>query len=103
MRAVYAERHQLVTDGLRRRFAGHLEVIPSAIGLHVTATARVLSAGQIDEVVSRAAAAGVEAQALAPFGVSAPGPPGLVVGYGAIPTERIAEGLGRLRRCFDDS
>jgi DNA-binding transcriptional MocR family regulator len=29
-------------------------------------------------------------------------PPGLVLGYGAIPTDRIDEGLDRLRRCFED-
>src|SRR6266536_1041402 len=102
MRTVYAERHQLVTDGLRRQFAGHLEVIPSAIGLHLAATARTLTTAQIEEALSRAAITGVDAQPLAPFGLSAPGPPGLVIGYGAIPTDRIPEGLHRLRLCFDD-
>ena len=102
MRTVYAERHQLVTDGLRRQFAGHLEVIPSAIGLHLAATARTLTTAQIEEALSRAATTGVDAQPLAPFGLSAPGPPGLVIGYGAIPTDRIPEGLHRLRLCFDD-
>jgi GntR family transcriptional regulator/MocR family aminotransferase len=36
------------------------------------------------------------------YGVDAPTRPGLVLGYGAIPTERLDEGLRRLRRCFDD-
>jgi GntR family transcriptional regulator / MocR family aminotransferase len=102
MRGVYQERHRLVVDGLRRRFADHMEVIPSAVGLHVTATARTLSAGQVDEVLLRASAAGVEVRALSGYGPSTPGPPGLVVGYGAIPAERIPEGLRQLRRCFDD-
>jgi GntR family transcriptional regulator / MocR family aminotransferase len=101
MRAVYQERHQLVTDGLRHRFADHLEVVPSAAGLHVAATARSLSAGQLEDVARLASAAGVEVQLLSHFGVGMPGPPGLIVGFGAIPTERIAEGLRRLRRCFE--
>jgi DNA-binding transcriptional MocR family regulator len=36
------------------------------------------------------------------YGVDTPAPPGLVLGYGAIPTDRIDEGLDRLRRCFED-
>jgi GntR family transcriptional regulator / MocR family aminotransferase len=39
---------------------------------------------------------------LAMYGVGTQAPTGLVVGYGAIQTERIGEGLRRLRRCFDD-
>ena len=101
MRAVYQERHRLVVDGLRRRFVEHLEVIPSAAGVHVTATACGLSAGQLGELVRRASAAGVEVQPLSMYGAAAPGPPGLVVGYGAIPAERIAAGLHCLRRCLD--
>jgi GntR family transcriptional regulator/MocR family aminotransferase len=102
MRPVYAERHWLVADGLRHWFSGHLEVIPSSTGLHIAANALNLSAVDIDEVLRRASAAGVEAQPLAAFGVSAAGPPGLVLGYGAIPAERIPEGLRRLRRCFGE-
>jgi len=101
MRAVYQERHLLVVDGLRRQFATHLEVIPSAAGLHVTATACSLSAGQLGELLRCASVAGVEVQPLSMYGTAAPGPPGLVVGYGAIPAERIAAGLHRLRRCLD--
>ena len=44
--------------------------------------------------------AGVAVQELSRFGVDAPGPPGLVLGYGAIPTARIEDGLQRLRSCF---
>jgi GntR family transcriptional regulator/MocR family aminotransferase len=102
MRHVYAERHQRVVDGLRAELAEHLEVIPSSAGLHVAATARRASAAEIDAVLERASAAGVEVLPLSMYGMRAPGPPGLVVGYGAIATERIEEGLRRLRRCFDD-
>jgi len=36
------------------------------------------------------------------YGVDRPTRPGVVVGYGAIPTDRLDEGLRRLRGCFPD-
>jgi GntR family transcriptional regulator/MocR family aminotransferase len=102
MRHVYQARHQQVVAALTRRFADHLEVIPSVAGLHVTATARSLPADRIDAVLRRASAAGVEVLPLSMYRVDGPPRSGLVVGYGAIPTERIDEGMRRLRRCFDD-
>ena len=101
MRHVYQARHQQVVGALTHRFADHLEVIPSVAGLHVTATARFLPADRIDAVLRRASAAGVEVLPLAMYRVDGPPRSGLVVGYGAIPTERIDEGLRRLRRCLD--
>jgi GntR family transcriptional regulator / MocR family aminotransferase len=98
---VYEVRHEMIADALSQDFADHLEVVPSDVGLHVTAVARVASADEIASVVRRAFDAGVAAQELSRFGVSASARPGLVIGYGAIPTERIAEGLRRLRGCFD--
>ena len=103
MRAVYQQRHRRIVHALTHEFARHLEVVPSVVGLHVTAMARTATAEAIGEVVRRASAAGVEVQPLSMFGVGTQGPAGLVVGYGAIPTERIEEGLRRLRRCFDVS
>ncbi len=99
MRAIYHARHQQIVEVLTRQFAGHLEVVPSAAGLHLTATALTASTQELDAVLGRASAAGVEALALSMHSI--PARPGLVLGYGAIPTERIGEGLRRLRRCFD--
>jgi GntR family transcriptional regulator/MocR family aminotransferase len=100
MRAVYQARHQLIVDALTRQFAGLLEVVPSAAGLHLTATACTTSAEELDAVLGRASAAGVEALPLSMHSI--PTRPGLVLGYGAIPTSRVTEGLRRLRRCFHD-
>jgi GntR family transcriptional regulator / MocR family aminotransferase len=102
MRAVYQERHQRIVDALPRQFAQHLEVVPSAVGLHLTATARAASAAELEGVLRRAAAAGVELLPLSMYAVDAPTRPGLIFGYGTIPTERIDEGLHRLRRSFED-
>jgi GntR family transcriptional regulator / MocR family aminotransferase len=81
----------------------HLEVVPSAAGLHVCALAPGLAVGTIAAVVRRASAAGVEALPLAMFAVDEPPRAGLVLGYGAIPTDRIEEGLSRLRSALDET
>jgi GntR family transcriptional regulator / MocR family aminotransferase len=100
MREVYRTRHRMIGDALRRDFANHLNVIPSTVGLHIAAMARTASADKIGIIVRRASDAGVVVQELSRFGVNPPGPPGLVLGYGAIPTDRIEDGLQRLRSCF---
>jgi GntR family transcriptional regulator/MocR family aminotransferase len=99
---VYRARHEMVTNALTRDFADQLELIPSAAGLHVAAIARSASADWIGAVVRRASDAGVEVQELSKFGVHAPARPGLLLGYGAIDTAHIEEGLRRLRCCFDE-
>jgi GntR family transcriptional regulator/MocR family aminotransferase len=98
---VYAARHKMITSILAHDFADHLEVIPSAAGLHVAAVGRDASDGGISAVVRRASGYGVGIQELSRFAVEASPRPGLVVGYGAIPTARIEEGLRLLRSCFN--
>ncbi|MGH9187677.1 MAG: aminotransferase class I/II-fold pyridoxal phosphate-dependent enzyme, partial [Acidimicrobiales bacterium] len=100
MRAVYRVRHEQIVRALSHDFADHLRIIPSAAGLHVSAFARTASPGEVTAVVRRAFAAGVAVLPLSTFAVTEPPHAGLVLGYGAIPTERIDEGLCRLRACF---
>jgi GntR family transcriptional regulator/MocR family aminotransferase len=102
MRAVYRARHEQVVDALTEQFAAHLKVIPSAVGLHLAATAPGASSRELDGLLRRASAAGVELLPLSLYAVDTPPQPGLVFAYGAIPTSRISEGMARLRRCFDD-
>jgi GntR family transcriptional regulator/MocR family aminotransferase len=100
VREVYRTRHRIAADALGRDFADDLSVVPSIAGLHIAAVARAASADQIASIVRRAADAGVVVQELSRFGVESPGPPGLLLGYGAIPTADIEAGLRRLRSCF---
>jgi GntR family transcriptional regulator / MocR family aminotransferase len=100
VRGIYQARHELIAKILLRDFARHLQIIPSTIGLHVTALAGRASAARIGAIAQRAFEAGVAVQELAKFGVDAPSPVGLVLGYGAIPAAHIEEGLRRLRACF---
>jgi GntR family transcriptional regulator/MocR family aminotransferase len=88
-------------ESLDDRFADHLKPVPSAAGLHVAATAPASTPEELQAVLHRASAAGVELLPLSTFDVGPPSQPGIVLGYGAIPTADIEEGLGRLRRCFD--
>jgi GntR family transcriptional regulator/MocR family aminotransferase len=99
---VYRTRREIILKTLARDFAGHLDVIPSVAGLHVSATARAANAERICDVVRRAGGAGVALQDLSARAMSEMVRPGLTLGYGAIPTTSIAEGLRTLRKCFDD-
>jgi GntR family transcriptional regulator / MocR family aminotransferase len=100
VKSVYRRRHDLIGHLLVRDFPEHVQLIPSAVGLHMTALARQASTEQIGLVVERAWEAGVAVQQLSSFAGDRPAPAGLVLGYGAIPTDRIEEGLRRLRLCF---
>ena len=101
MRATYQQRHRQIVESLDDRFADHLKPVPSAAGLHVAATAPASTPEELQAVLGRASAAGVELQPLSMYDVGPPSQPGIVLGYGAIPTADIEEGLRRLRRCFD--
>jgi GntR family transcriptional regulator/MocR family aminotransferase len=92
---VYAERHERITSTVDRVFAGRLQVVPSAAGLHLCALADI----DLEPIAARAARAGAAVQTLSDLcgGFLGPEPaPGLVLGYGSIPLERIDDGLAAL-------
>jgi GntR family transcriptional regulator / MocR family aminotransferase len=99
---VYRERHELITRILALDFSEHLRPIPSVAGLHITALALSQSVDKISARVRRAADHGVQVQELSRFSLDAPPRAGLLLGYGAIPTACIQDGLRRLRRCFNN-
>ncbi|GAB2954526.1 PLP-dependent aminotransferase family protein [Micromonospora polyrhachis] len=107
----YAARHGLIHRILRRDFADWLEPVPSAAGLHLCALLRPGVPMELAGVVRQAAQAGVRVRDLddyrtgvgrsddggtTPGGAPTDARPGLVLGYGAIPLDRIAPGLRRL-------
>jgi len=73
-------------------------VLPSSAGLHITTVARGWSHQQIAALQARAAAEGVAIQILSSFAVMRSRRAGVVLGYGAISSGDIEEGLRRLRR-----
>jgi len=102
MNAVYEERHEMITDIIGRDFVDHLKLLPSAAGLHIAAVARSASAQQVHVIADKAANAGVQVQELTRFAFEADPMAGLVLGYGAIATSRIAQGMRRLRCCIEN-
>ena len=96
----YAIRHERIVATLRRDFRLWLDVIPSSAGLHVAARSVGRKSLDVDRVVACALDAGVRVYPLSRFSFERPGSPGLVIGYGVVPTARIDEGLRRLRACF---
>jgi GntR family transcriptional regulator / MocR family aminotransferase len=100
MRTTYAARHRLIVETLGRTFADELCVVPSCVGLHVAALARNASVERIELVSQRASNAGVACTPLSMYAVGERRLAGLLLGYGAIPSERIEEGLALLREAF---
>ncbi len=100
MRAVYRGRHELIVQTLERTFSEELAVVPSSVGLHVSALARTASIDEIAAVVRRASAVGVECYPLSWFAFGDHARAGLLLGYGAIAVDQIDEGLRRLKRSF---
>ena len=96
----YNQRHAIVTATLERDFSDYLELIPSETGLHVAALARGASVARLAAIARRAAGLGVGIQQISSFAVQQEQRSGITIGYGAIKTSKIAEGLRRLRKCF---
>jgi GntR family transcriptional regulator/MocR family aminotransferase len=92
----YATRHAKIVEASRLGFGGRLRVVPSVAGLHVTAEVAPGVSLDVDQFVRRAEARGVVVNTLADFSAEASPRAGLVLGYGAIPTENVDEGLRRL-------
>src|SRR5262249_10685502 len=103
MRAIYRQRHDKITQAIAAQFARHLTSIPSAAGLHISATARIASPEEMADAAERALAVGVAVQPLSMFQVTQPPRAGLALGYGAIETDDIDEGLHRLNQAFQSS
>jgi GntR family transcriptional regulator/MocR family aminotransferase len=93
---IYAARHDQVVQTLQTDFAAWLEPVPSSAGLHVCARLRPVADLDVAQILDRARTVGVAVQSLARYCMRQP-QQGLVLGYGAIETERIAPGLKRLR------
>jgi GntR family transcriptional regulator / MocR family aminotransferase len=90
---VYAERRSLLLAGLAGELAPHLEVVPSAAGLHVCAVLRSGDEGTASAAAGRALAAGVAVETLDRYEAEVGGPAGFVLGYGAVDAADVPHGL----------
>jgi GntR family transcriptional regulator / MocR family aminotransferase len=96
----YAKRYAQITDSLENHFTRWVRLIPAPSGLHLAAEARPGNPVDFAQVVHRAQERGLRTQPLSDFYVGTPDRHGLVIGYGAIPTSRIGEGMRRLAASF---
>src|SRR5262249_25734981 len=84
----YGARREKIATALRRDFGEWLELVPSAAGLHLTARVLARARLEIDQVVARAATAGVVVHSLSRYYTGA-AEAGLIIGYGAIATAKV--------------
>ncbi|HKE84233.1 MAG TPA: hypothetical protein VKB50_10775, partial [Vicinamibacterales bacterium] len=91
--------HSQIVESLERRFRSWLRPVPSAAGLHLAAVVAGTRTN-IARAVHRARDRGVSVGLLSNYCVEEPFREGVVIGYGAIPTSRIDEGLRRLAASF---
>lgn len=98
MRRVYAERHERIMRILARDFDGALAPVKSHCGLHLTALLGEHEGPSDVSIVERARAMAVAVLPLSTHFVDLPPRHGLMLGYGAIPEERIEAGLQRIRQ-----
>ncbi|MEO6086559.1 MAG: PLP-dependent aminotransferase family protein [Umezawaea sp.] len=100
MRRVYRARRDHLAMAFDQDFTDHLEPITSAAGLHMTAWLRSDEPGEDAAITARARDQGVVLHSMELCGVERPPRQGFVFGYGLIATDRLDEGLRRLRRAF---
>jgi GntR family transcriptional regulator/MocR family aminotransferase len=96
----YAARRAQILSWLSAQ-GGRLEAYPSMAGLHLTALVRPGSVPDVSAAVDHAAAGGVIIRSVAPFHVDTAVRDGLMLGYGAIPTDRVRVGLRRLAAALE--
>jgi GntR family transcriptional regulator/MocR family aminotransferase len=90
----YAARHEQVVSWLRDNDL--LELVPATAGLHLCARLAPGAGVDVEAAVRRAARAGVAVRSLAGYCHDGGPQEGFVIGYGAIPTDRIGPGLALL-------
>jgi GntR family transcriptional regulator/MocR family aminotransferase len=96
MRTLYRERHELISTYVERELAGVARVVPSAAGMHLSVLTPDLDPDDVTRTVRDLQGRGIAAYSLGVFGVVEPRPAGLVIGYGAIATNDIPEGMRRI-------
>ncbi|QWF77576.1 MocR-like pyridoxine biosynthesis transcription factor PdxR [Amycolatopsis sp. CA-230715] len=96
----YGARRGRIKAGLAEEFGGRLELVPAAAGLHLCAHLGPQETVEVPEALSRARKLGVVLDDLADYHAEGRGRAGFVLGYGAVRTDRIAEGVRRLAASF---
>lgn len=96
MRRIYAQRRETLLAALAHYGRGRLDVWPSGAGLHLAA--RLARGTKATEVVARAAAQGIQLEALGGYAWGRSAPNGLAFGYGGVDEAAIDEAIRRIAR-----
>ncbi|UYM05177.1 MocR-like pyridoxine biosynthesis transcription factor PdxR [Solicola gregarius] len=96
MRREYERRHDRITTVLDSDFRPHLRPIPTAAGLHLAAWCEDASHDTIAGWQAACETEGVRFQSIGDFALGTVDP-GIMLGFGRIPFDRIDDGLHRLR------
>jgi len=100
MRALYAERQEVLRSAIDRYMSGVLEVHPDPAGMHLMAW--LPSQVETSEPIVQAARAdGVELLPLSSFSMQLLGRQGLVLGYAGFDDDQIVEGVRTLSRVLE--
>ncbi|MFG2000804.1 PLP-dependent aminotransferase family protein [Spirillospora sp. NPDC048911] len=92
----YAARHEKILTALNNDFSEWLTPVHSAAGLHLCARLKPGRDLDLQQRLANARQADVAVESLAAYCTSTPAQQGVVIGYGAIPIDRVEEGLRRL-------
>ena len=99
MRALYAERQEMLIDILNARVGGRLSIAPQESGMHLVG---YLDDGADDVALSRAALdLGIQAPALSHFYVEEKPRKGLLLGYAGVPEPEMKRGAAVLARVLE--
>ncbi|RJS25945.1 PLP-dependent aminotransferase family protein [Corallococcus sp. H22C18031201] len=103
MRREYEDRHERILEELDREGGEWLQPLPSTAGLHLSVLLRQGGLRLERDVTTRAREAGVGLVNLSRYFLARPARPGWVLGFGTLPSERIREGVRRLRSVLEAS
>jgi GntR family transcriptional regulator / MocR family aminotransferase len=103
MRALYAERRNVLVDCLEREFGSFLQRVGNMAGMHLAVT---LPKGYSDqendqEISNRAAQESLWLGCLSRFYISKPARQGFLLGFGSTPTTEIPQGVHHLHKILN--
>jgi GntR family transcriptional regulator/MocR family aminotransferase len=91
----YGVRRASIVETIEQDLGEWLALAPSSAGLHVCTWLRSGDLAVVDAVIDRAREDGIAVEPLAAYCNERPAQAGFVFGYGAIPSDRVQEGLSR--------
>lgn len=98
LKPIYARRRQLLMDAFHKHFGSALTISGENSGLHFLV--RIATTIDVDVLVARALAAGVEISHTREFYAGAAPQGEFIVGFGCVPEHLIDEGVKRLKKAF---